>query len=108
MFFKFTIFIAGIPGEANSPTFRNTLSIFPEIGAFIFAFNYWLGKTILGISSPFEMPKTINMQFVNTILEAGFDVYLSLMVGGVITGSLFAITSYHILKQFIEKRQHKL
>ena len=76
-------------------------------GAFIFAFNYWLGKTILGISSPFEMPKTINMQFVNTILEAGFDVYLSLMVGGVITGSLFAITSYHILKQFIEKRQLK-
>lgn len=76
-------------------------------GAFIFAFNYWLGKTILGISSSFEMPKTINMQFVSTILEAGIDVYISLVVGGIITGILFSTASYYILKQFIENRQLK-
>ena len=45
-------------------------------GAFIFAFNYWLGKNILGISSSFEMPKTINMQFFNSILKEETDVYV--------------------------------
>ena len=74
-------------------------------GAFIFAFNYWLGKTVLGISSTFEIPKVINIQFVNTILRAGSDVYISLVVGGIITGIIFAIVSYYFLKQFLKKRQ---
>ena len=73
-------------------------------GAFIFAFNYWLGKKVLGITSSFEIPKTINIQFVNTILKAGFEVYISLVVGGVITGILFALTSYYVLKQYLERR----
>lgn len=76
-------------------------------GAFIFAFNYWLGKKVLGITSSFEIPKTINMQFVNTILKAGSEVYISLVVGGIMTGLVFAIISYYILKRFIENSQLK-
>lgn len=76
-------------------------------GAFIFAFNYWLGKTVLGISSTFKVPKTINMHFFNTLFKAGSDVYISLIVGGVITGAFFAFVAYHILKRFIKNRQLK-
>ena len=107
----FQIFVAfGISKFLKVNTKAACIAVFNTnlfTGAFIFAFNYWLGKTILGIQSPFEMPKAINMQFVNTILKAGSDVYLSLVVGGVITGILFAIASYYILKSFIEKRQLK-
>lgn len=107
----FQIFVAyGISKFIKVNTKAACIAVFNTnlfTGAFIFAFNYWLGKTILGIQSPFEMPKAINMHFVNTILKAGSDVYISLVVGGVITGILFAILSYYILKSFIEKRQLK-
>lgn len=107
----FQIFVAfGISKFLKVNTKAACIAVFNTnlfTGAFIFAFNYWLGKTVLGISSSFEMPKTINMQFVNTILKAGADVYISLVVGGIITGILFASASYYVLKQFIERRQLK-
>ncbi|MEC3908123.1 DUF2062 domain-containing protein [Tamlana sp. 2201CG12-4] len=107
----FQIFVAfGISKFLKVNTKAACIAVFNTnlfTGAFIFAFNYWLGKKVLGISSSFEMPKTINMQFANTILKAGTDVYISLVVGGVITGILFAFASYYILKQFIENRQLK-
>lgn len=76
-------------------------------GAFIFAFNYWLGKTVLGISSAFKIPKTINIHFFNTLFKAGADVYISLIVGGIITGTFFAFAAYYLLKRFIESRHLK-
>ena len=37
-------------------------------GAFIFAFNYWLGRKILGIESLFQMPDRINLSFAKTVM----------------------------------------
>lgn len=65
-------------------------------GAFVFAFNYWLGRKILGIESTFQMPERINFSFARTIIEAGSDVFLSLLIGGLITGVLAMILGYHI------------
>lgn len=107
----FQIFVAfGISKLLKVNTKAACIAVFNTnlfTGAFIFAFNYWLGKMVLGISSPFEMPKTINIQFVNNILEAGKEVYISLVIGGVITGIFFAIASYHTLKKIIERKQLK-
>ena len=74
-------------------------------GPFIFAFNYWLGKKILGINSVFEMPEHITLHFVTTILHAGADVYLSLVAGGVITGVLSAVIGYYVVKYVIINRK---
>lgn len=74
-------------------------------GPFIFAFNYWLGKNILGINSVFEMPEHINMNFITTIIHAGADVYLSLVAGGIITGVLSAVIAYYVVKYFIINRR---
>lgn len=70
-------------------------------GVFIFGFNYWLGKKVLNISSSFKMPTSINLQFIQTILQAGADVYLSLIVGGIITGIPVAIISYYGMKRLL-------
>ena len=65
-------------------------------GAFIFAFNYWLGRKILGIESTFVIPERITLGFAKTIVEAGTDVFFSLMLGGLITGILAMFLGYHI------------
>lgn len=73
-------------------------------GAFVFAFNYWLGKTILGIDSHFQLPEKVNFSFAKTVIEAGPDVFMSLLLGGVITGLISMVSGYH-LSLFILKRR---
>lgn len=76
-------------------------------GLFIFAFNYWLGKKILGLDIEFELPETLSLSYAKSIWNAGFDVLLSLLVGGLITGILVAFLGYKILKRIIDKRRKK-
>lgn len=74
-------------------------------GAFIFAFNYWLGRKILGIESSFQMPDHINLSFAKTIIEAGPDVFLSLLLGGFITGILAMFLGYYISLSILTGKQ---
>ena len=65
-------------------------------GVFVFAFNYWLGKRILGIESAFQIPERINLSFAKTVLEAGSDVFFSLLLGGFITGVIAMFLGYYL------------
>ena len=66
-------------------------------GAFVFAFNYWLGKTLLGLSPSFVFPDKIGLNFISTILAAGSDVFVSMVVGGLITGLLSWLIAYYLV-----------
>lgn len=76
-------------------------------GLFIFAFNYWLGKKILGLEIDFELPEVLDLSYAKKIWTAGIDVFLSLLVGGVIMGIVAAFLAYKILKFVIDKRRMK-
>ncbi|MFA8300019.1 MAG: DUF2062 domain-containing protein [Hyphomicrobiales bacterium] len=67
-------------------------------GLFIFAFNYWLGKIILGVDPDFVFPDRLGFDFVVNIMEAGSDVFFSLLVGGVITGIGAYIFSFYLIR----------
>lgn len=77
-------------------------------GVFIFGFNYWLGKTILGLDNNFTMPKSLSFSFVSDILNAGSDIFLALTLGGIITGSLFSIAMYYILNHILVKKARRI
>lgn len=77
-------------------------------GAFVFAFNYWLGKQLLGITSTFVIPDEMGVHFISTILKAGSEVFIALMFGGVVTGSIAALIAYVAVKSIIHKRYDKL
>jgi uncharacterized protein len=73
-------------------------------GAFVFSFNYWLGKKLLGVNPSFVVGNNISYTFISTIFKAGYDVFLSLMVGGILTGLFaYAITYFVILKIFLSR-----
>lgn len=74
-------------------------------GAFIFAFNYWLGRKILGIESSFQMPDRINFSFAKTVIEAGFDVFISFLLGGLITGIFAMFLGYYISLSILKRKQ---
>ena len=73
-------------------------------GVFIFAFNYWLGKSLLGIENNFIFPNKIDFRFFEIILIAGKDVILSLFVGGIITGLISSIIVYYSILSYYMKK----
>lgn len=77
-------------------------------GAFIFSFNYWLGKQFLGVSPSFIIGDKVDFQFISIIFKAGSDVFLSLLVGGIFTGLVTAIVVYFLLLKILYIRLQKV
>lgn len=73
-------------------------------GAFVFAFNFWLGKSILNLNPEFDMPERININFLFTILDSGKDVFLSMLLGGMITGSIILIIVYNLTIHYYKNK----
>lgn len=74
-------------------------------GIFIFAFNYWLGKLLLGIESDFVFPDKIDYTFIGVIASAGKDVILSMLIGGIITGILSAVLAYYAILYYYNRKK---
>ncbi|MFB6340627.1 DUF2062 domain-containing protein [Saccharicrinis sp. FJH62] len=75
-------------------------------GAFVFAFNYWLGKSILNLSPHFVMPEKIGFSFIFTVLESGKDVFLCMLTGGIITGLIALFSVYYITMYYFKVKQY--
>ena len=76
-------------------------------GLLIYMFNYYLGKRVLGINPSFEFPEKLGFDFISIVLSAGADVFLSLLIGGIITGVVVSFASYHIVFYLLNKRRSK-
>ncbi|MFN3554809.1 MAG: DUF2062 domain-containing protein [Bacteroidales bacterium] len=77
-------------------------------GAFVFSFNYWLGKKLLGVNPAFSVGDKIDFQFVSIIFKAGSDVFLSMLAGGVLTGLLMASVVYQVLLKILVGRMERV
>ena len=74
-------------------------------GAFVFAFNYWLGKKMLGIQSDFQLPEKISFNFIHSIFSAGLDVFAALTVGGIVTGTITALVAYQGITVYLNNHK---
>lgn len=72
-------------------------------GTFVFMFNYWLGQKILGLSPEFIFPERIGVSFLKVVLNSGSDVFMCMLVGGVISGTLSAFFGYYIIKRLLTR-----
>jgi uncharacterized protein len=74
-------------------------------GGFVFSFNYWVGKKILGVNPTFVMDETFDFKFISIIVKAGSDVFFSLFAGGILTGILTAVIVYYLLLKLLIVRK---
>ena len=75
-------------------------------GVFVFAFNYWLGKTLFGFHTEFIFPDSIGIDFIMILFAAGKEVMLSLLLGGLITGAICGFLAYYgIIYWYFRKKQ---
>lgn len=77
-------------------------------GLFVFAFNYYLGSKILGLDNLPSFPTTSFSDAVTFIFNSGINVFLSLIVGGVIVGIPSAIIMYFVSLNLFTKIQRRI
>ena len=51
------------------------------------------------------MPDRISLSFAKTVIDAGAEVFLSLLLGGCITGIVAMFLGYYISLTLIKRRQ---
>ncbi len=66
-------------------------------GVFIFAFNFWLGKTLLGFQSDINLYDEMKSNFLGTLYNSGRETFFALLLGGLITGIIASIVSYYLV-----------
>jgi uncharacterized protein len=76
-------------------------------GVFIYAINYKLGTFFLGVQPEFIFPEKINFTFLVMIFNSGSEVFFSLAVGGILTGTPTAIIVYYLLR-YSKKKEPKV
>lgn len=64
---------------------------------FIFSFNYWVGKELLGIQPEFVISDIFSSSFLSEFFAAGLDVFLCLTMGGILMGIVSAVINYYIV-----------
>ena len=77
-------------------------------GLFMFTINFYLGSKILGLTPDFQFPDKLGLGFIPQVFDAGLDVFLSLLVGGLITGLPFAFLVYHLIYRILKRKQLRL
>lgn len=76
-------------------------------GLFIYPLNYKLGAWITGYSQPFGFDLHSGRQVMIQALHAGPGIFLNLVVGGLVTGSLLALGYYFLILHLVKKQQIK-
>ncbi|MFA8451292.1 MAG: DUF2062 domain-containing protein [Bacteroidales bacterium] len=105
MFVALTLsFVFGLNKKAACIAVFNTNIL---TGAFVFAFNFWLGKQILGLRINFEFPSRLGLSFIKSLFNVGSEVFLSMFVGGIVTGILAYGISFYLLKVFFNHMEKK-
>jgi len=76
----------------------------PLTAPFLYGFNYMIGARILGY--PFTVEVILNPNYA-TLMDSGWRIFLSLLVGGTITGIILGIAGYFFVEGMIKTARER-
>jgi len=70
-------------------------------GLLLYPLNYKIGASLLGIDSSFDVSTLAKGNLFHNIWNSGMDIFLSLLVVGIITGLLIATIYYFLILKIL-------
>jgi uncharacterized protein len=77
-------------------------------GPFFYAFSFFLGKTVMGYDCSFNFPDHVGFQAILICFAGSKEIFISLLVGGLIIGIPLSFIAYKLVLSVIYKRSHLL
>lgn len=92
--FKWNKFAAGV-AVFNTNVFT---------GTFIFGINYLIGSALIGEKTSFNFSSGSMSHIVSAIIDSGYSFFLSLFIGGIITGIPSALIAYVLVRKIFQSK----
>ncbi len=73
-------------------------------GPFLFGLNYLIGSALIGTENSTNFSTGTVSQLVSTILHSGYSFFLSLIIGGIITGIPSALIAYVVIRKVFRSK----
>ena len=73
-------------------------------GPFFYALAYFLGKEVCGFNNSFALPNKMNFNTVINLFLGNSDVFLSLLVGGLLLSIPLTIGSWYLARSILNLR----
>ena len=80
----------------------------PITGPIFYGFTFFLGKMVLGLPLAFDLTGPFSLQMAFELLTTNLNVFLCLLVGGVIIGIPAALGAYFLSRTLCKKASQKL
>lgn len=74
-------------------------------GPFFYAFSFFLGKTVLGYNCKFTFPEHLNFKSFMACFAGSKEIFLSLLIGGLIIGIPLSVIAYKSVLSVIFKHR---
>jgi len=75
-------------------------------GPFFYAFSFFLGKNIMGYNCSFNFPNHIGFQTVLACFTGSKEIFLSLLIGGLIIGIPASFLAFKLSLAFMKRREN--
>jgi uncharacterized protein len=75
---------------------------------FFYAFSFVVGKNVMGYDCSFDFPEKVGFQAILACFTGSKEVFLSLLIGGIIVGIPLAFAAYKILLFLLNKKRREV
>ncbi len=72
-------------------------------GPLFYTLAYFIGKTVCGYTTTFELPDRMSFGAIKDLLTGNTDVFVSLVVGGLILSIPLTIGAFYLAKSFLSR-----
>ncbi|MEI7597631.1 MAG: DUF2062 domain-containing protein [Bacteroidota bacterium] len=77
-------------------------------GPFFYAFSFYLGKTVMGYNCVFVFPKHLGFKAILSCFIGSKEIFMSLLIGGLIIGIPAAYLAYRTSVAFMQSRKNAI
>lgn len=74
-------------------------------GLFLYPLNYKLGAWLLGNNQSLDISGLLNGSIIMNLWNAGTEVFISMLIGGFITGAIISIIYYFLVLKILKQNR---
>jgi short-subunit dehydrogenase/uncharacterized protein (DUF2062 family) len=100
-----SLFLAGILKISKTAAVVGVINTNWSKGLFLYPINYKLGAWILGINQTINIKDLFHGNVFKNLYNAGSEVFISLLIGGFITGAIISLFYYFLVLKILKQKK---
>lgn len=100
-----SLFLAGIFRLSKTASVVGVINTNWTKGLLLYPLNYKIGAWLLGYNQNINIPGLLNGNLFKNLYNAGSEVFISLLIGGFITGAIISSVYYFLVLKILKQKE---